>query len=120
MLIALVMQACALFFFSAFDLIGTFPTWALAGVAMLSGSAIMAFGFVALYAQFMAWSDPRQGGVDFTLFQSMDAALSMAGGLASGFLSAHFGYGVFFALAGSVAIIAIPLLVIITTAGESQ
>ncbi|WP_336058095.1 MFS transporter [Nitratireductor sp. CH_MIT9313-5] len=120
MLTALVMQAAALFFFSAFDLLGTLPTWALAGVAVLSGSAIMAFGFVALYAQFMAWSDPRQGGVDFTLFQSTDAALSMVGGLASGFLSAHFGYGVFFALAGSVAVIAIPLLVIITTAGEGQ
>ena len=41
----------------------------------------LAFGFVALYAQFMRWSDARQAGIDFTLFQCMDALVSMAGGV---------------------------------------
>ena len=38
-----------------------------APVAMVLSAAVMALGFVALYGQFMSWSDPRQGGVDFTL-----------------------------------------------------
>ena len=86
----------------------------LVGVAIASSSGIMALGFVALYAQFMHWSDPRQGGVDFTLFQSMDALVSMAGGVAAGFAAQHLGYGVFFAGASLVAIAAVPAIAIVT------
>jgi MFS transporter, putative signal transducer len=74
----------------------------------------MALGFVALYAQFMHWSDPRQGGVDFTLFQSMDALVSMAGGVAAGYAAQHLGYGVFFAGASLIALAALPAIAILT------
>lgn len=78
-------------------------------LALASSSGIMALGFVALYARFMALSDPRQAGVDFTLLQCMDGLVSMAGGIGAGWVSQHFGYGVCFALAAGVAVIAAPL-----------
>jgi MFS transporter, putative signal transducer len=78
-------------------------------LALASSSGIMALGFVALYARFMALSDPRQAGVDFTLLQCMDGLVSMAGGIGAGWVSQHFGYGVCFALAAVVALIAAPL-----------
>lgn len=78
-------------------------------LALASSSGIMALGFVALYARFMALSDPRQAGVDFTLLQCMDGLVSMAGGIGAGWVSQHFGYGVCFALAAAVALIAVPL-----------
>lgn len=82
----------------------------LIAVAVASSSGVVALGFVALYAQFMHWSDPRQAGVDFTLFQCMDALISMAGGVASGYVAQYFGYGPFFAGVGAIAILAVPLI----------
>jgi len=86
------------------------PPEAVAPVALVSSGAVMAFGFVALYAQFMAWSDPRQGGVDFTLFQCMDAAVSMFAGLAAGIVAERLGYGIFFAAATAVSLATIPAI----------
>lgn len=82
-------------------------------LALASSSGIMALGFVALYARFMALSDTRQAGVDFTLLQCMDGLVSMAGGIGAGWVSQHFGYGVCFALAAGVALIAAPLVALL-------
>jgi MFS transporter (putative signal transducer) len=117
LVIALGLQAAALFFFAARDLYPAIPTSALAAVAVASSSGIMALGFVALYAQFMHWSDPRQGGIDFTLFQSMDALVSMAGGIAAGYAAQHLGYSVFFAGAGLIAIATIPAIALVSGQG---
>ncbi|MBX9464808.1 MAG: MFS transporter [Aquamicrobium sp.] len=115
LVIALVLQALALGTFAARDLLFIdLPLPVLLAVAVASSSGIMALGFVALYAQFMHWSDPRQGGVDFTLFQSMDALVSMAGGVAAGFVAEHLGYGVFFAGAGVIALATIPAIAFVT------
>jgi len=73
----------------------------------------MAFGFVALYAQFMRLSDPRQGGIDFTLFQSMDALVSMAGGVIAGYAAQHLGYAPFFAGACAIAVATVPLVLLL-------
>ncbi|WP_367716998.1 MFS transporter [Nitratireductor sp. GISD-1A_MAKvit] len=113
LILALLLQSVALGFFSLYDFFPGLPNWLLACFAVASGSAIMALGFVALYAQFMRWSDVRQGGIDFTLFQSMDAAISMLGGLTAGLVSSHFGYGTFFGLAAIVALSAAPLMAMI-------
>jgi MFS transporter (putative signal transducer) len=86
------------------------PAAAVAPVAMVASSAVMAFGFVALYGQFMNWSDPRQGGVDFTLFQCADASISMVAGTTAGFVAEHFGFGSFFALASMVSVATLPLI----------
>lgn len=68
----------------------------LMGVAIASSSGVMSVGFVALYAQFMRWSDPRQAGVDFTVFQCVDGIISIAGGVAAGFLAEHLGHASLF------------------------
>jgi MFS transporter (putative signal transducer) len=114
LVIALVLQALALATFASRDLFIDLPLPVLLAVAVASSSGIMALGFVALYAQFMHWSDPRQGGVDFTLFQSMDALVSMAGGVAAGFVAENLGYGVFFAGAGLIALATIPAIAFVT------
>jgi MFS transporter (putative signal transducer) len=111
---ALVLQAASLFYFSVFDLQGGLSRTVLFGVAIASSSGILALGFVALYAQFMRWSDPRQAGVDFTLFQCMDALVSMAGGVVAGYAAEHFGYGAFFAGAGVVALLAVPAIAMVS------
>jgi MFS transporter (putative signal transducer) len=86
------------------------PQAFLIGVSLLAASGLMAVGFVALYTQFMGWSDPRQAGVDFTLFQSADALVSLAGGVLAGYLAEHLGYGVFFFLAAVLALVATPAI----------
>ncbi|MDQ1899111.1 MFS transporter [Paracoccus sp. WLY502] len=78
--------------------------------ALLAGSALSAIGFTALYTQFMLWSDPGQGGVDFTLFQCLDGALSMGLGLVAGMVAQHAGYGVFFSLAAVLPVLAVVML----------
>ncbi|MDF2235519.1 MFS transporter [Albimonas sp. CAU 1670] len=95
---------------------GLLPVAALAALALAGGSLVMATGFVALYAQFMAWSAPRQAGVDFTLFQSADAAVSMLTGLAAGALAGALGWAGFFWIAAALALAAIPALLRATRA----
>ncbi|TKT82895.1 MFS transporter [Aquamicrobium sp. LC103] len=107
---ALILQAACFAFFAAYDFGDSAAATLLMVVAVASSSGILAVGFVALYAQFMRWSDPKQAGVDFTLFQCMDALVSMAGGVAAGYVAEHFGYGVFFAAAGMIAALAVPAI----------
>ena len=114
LVLALVLQAAGLFFFACYNLIGGIPQSALIVVAILASSGVMALGFVALYAQFMRWSDPKQAGVDFTLFQCMDALVGMAGGVVAGYAAQHFGYGIFFAAAGVLALLAIPAISLVS------
>lgn len=86
------------------------PQPLLVGAALLSTSAVTAIGFTALYAQFMAWADPMQGGVDFTIFQCLDATISMGLGVAAGMIAEAAGFGALFALcAGLAAVIALLL-----------
>lgn len=79
-------------------------------VAIASSSGIMALGFVALYAQFMGWSDPKQAGVDFTIFQCMDGLVSMAGGVGAGWVAQHLGYTAFFSVSALVALLSAPII----------
>jgi MFS transporter (putative signal transducer) len=71
----------------------------------------MALGFVALYAKFMELSDPRQAGVDFTLLQCADALVSMIGGVGSGWIAQHFGYGASFGAAAALTVLTLPVVV---------
>ncbi|MAS45234.1 MAG: MFS transporter [Rhodobacteraceae bacterium] len=107
---AAVVQAGVLTLIGLHAATGALPGAALVGLALTGGSLVMATGFVALYAQFMRWSDPRQAGVDFTLFQSADAAVSMATGLAAGLLAGALGYAAFFWIAAGLALLAVPAL----------
>lgn len=87
------------------------PRAPVVAAALLSVSAVMAIGFTALYAQFMSWADPAQGGVDFTIFQCLDGAVSMGVGVAAGVIAGAAGYGVLFALCAAVAALTVlPLM----------
>lgn len=86
------------------------PARQVAPAAMVASAAVMAFGFVALYGQFMRWSDPRQGGVDFTLFQCMDAAVSMVAGMLAGVIAEHLGYAVFFGISCALSLAVLPAI----------
>jgi MFS transporter (putative signal transducer) len=113
MVLALVLQAASLAGLAMAAWQSGMPKPVLLALALGSSSGLMALGFVALYAQFMALSDPRQAGVDFTLLQCMDALVSMAGGLGAGWISQHLGYATCFALAAAMAVIAAPVTAIL-------
>jgi MFS transporter (putative signal transducer) len=78
----------------------------------------MALGFVALYAQFMALSDPRQAGIDFTLLQCMDALVSMIGGIGAGWIAQHFGYSACFGLAAFLVVLAVAPVAMLSRRSE--
>ncbi|WP_261640299.1 MFS transporter [Erwinia mallotivora] len=69
--------------------------------------AALGFVWVALYSALMGLASPLQSGVDFTLFQSADALLAVAGGVAGGWLAQHLGYPVCFAFAAASALLAV-------------
>ncbi|WP_211341118.1 MFS transporter [Paracoccus methylarcula] len=74
------------------------PLAALAWLTQIGSSAWLALGFVALYARFMEWSDPGQAGVDFTLFQCMDAGTGMILGFLAGQVAERLGYSSLFGI----------------------
>lgn len=79
---------------------------------VLVGLMLAALGFVwvALYSALMNLTSPLQAGVDFTVFQSADALLAMAGGVAGGWLAEHLGYYFCFGLAAALSIVAAVLV----------
>lgn len=119
LLTTLALQAVALAIFAFHGISSSVPQPVLIAVAVASASGLMPLGFVALYAQFMEWSDPRQGGIDFTLFQSMDALVSMIGGVAAGYVANAFGYGVFFAAASAIALASLPAIGLVIRASAA-
>ena len=55
-------------------------------------------------------ADPAQGGVDFTLFQCLDGAISMGLGVAAGIVAEAWGFGALFTLcAGAAGLMALVL-----------
>lgn len=115
---ALILQAALLSIFALRAIVGL-PDHVLIATALIGG-AILSVGFVALYAQFMHWSDPRQAGVDFTLFQCLDAALSMILGLGAAFVAQSLGYGVFYVCAAALAIGVIPFVAALANKATEQ
>ncbi|AOO84717.1 MFS transporter [Bosea vaviloviae] len=119
MLLALLLQGAALGLLALAASLGTVPRGAMVGLALASSSGIMALGFVALYAQFMAIADPRQAGIDFTLLQGMDAIVSMAGGLGAGWVAQHLGFASYFLIAAVLAVLAAPVVAWLATRATS-
>lgn len=111
---ALIAQALLLAGLTYVGLGGEMPRGAILFLAVASTSGVMSIGFVALYAQFMDWSDPRQAGVDFTIFQCTDGIFSIVGGLAIGQIAERLGYGSIFAGASLLCIaFVLPLVVLL-------
>ena len=104
MRIALALQALMLVVIALSAAGVAVPRPVVVGAAMLASSAVTAIGFTALYAQFMAWADPAQGGVDFTVFQCLDATISMALGVLVGLGAEYRGYDTVFGIAAAAAL----------------
>ncbi|NTF09001.1 MFS transporter [Agrobacterium rubi] len=111
---SIVAQTVLLCAFAAFSLHRDIADWVVMAVAITSSSGVMSIGFVALYACFMGWSDPRQAGVDFTLFQCMDGIVSMAGGIGAGAIAERFGYHTAFFIAAVVSAAAVPIIALLS------
>lgn len=107
---SVVAQAVSLAVLAGHAAFGWLPDEALIGGALFSGSFILSIGFVALYAQFMRLADAGQPGVDFTLFQCMDAAVSMVAGVIAGWFAQSFGYVPFFLVAAALGLLSLPLI----------
>ncbi len=115
LILALIVQASLLLLLAASRITEALPVSVIMTIAVASSSGVMAFGFVALYAQFMRLSDPRQAGVDFTLFQCADAAMSIVCGVIAGQIAEAFGYGIFFSAAAALALGAVPFIAKVAT-----
>ncbi|WP_201864871.1 MFS transporter [Microvirga soli] len=113
MILALILQTAALSGLGLAAWAGNTTKSLLVPLALASSSGILALGFVALYAKFMELSDPRQAGIDFTLLQCADALVSMIGGVGSGWIAQHFGFGVCFGVAAAFTVVALPAIVLL-------
>ncbi|MDO5103420.1 MAG: MFS transporter [Lautropia sp.] len=84
------------------------PTASLTVLTILLGLTftVLSCLWVSLYSALMNLTSPLQAGLDFTVFQSADALLAMAGGVAGGWLASHLGYSFCFGLASMLTIIA--------------
>jgi len=69
--------------------------------------AVLGCVWVALYSALMGLTSPLQAGLDFTVFQSADALLATAGGVAGGWFAQHLGYHVCFGLAAALTAVAV-------------
>ncbi|KXG84999.1 MFS transporter [Agrobacterium bohemicum] len=113
LVMSIIAQTVLLCAFATFSLHRDIAHWIVMIVAITSSSGIMSIGFVALYACFMGWSDPRQAGIDFTLFQCMDGIVSMAGGIGAGAIAERFGYHTSFLIAAAVSALSAPAIALL-------
>lgn len=111
---ALVAQALLLLSLTYVGHGGAIPRSLIFAIAIASSSGVMSIGFVALYAQFMDWSDPKQAGVDFTVFQCMDGIVSIVGGIAAGWIAERLGYVTIFGGAGVICLaVVLPIMLLL-------
>lgn len=72
------------------------------GALTVLNSGVMAFGFVALYAELMGRASLDQAGVDFTLFQCGDGLVSLIGWQLVGLFGDRLGFVWCFGLAAAI------------------
>ncbi len=94
---------------------------AIAGLVglQLVGAATFSLGITALYSELMGRVSLAQAGVDFTLFQSMDAIVSVIGWQITGSFGDRLGYGVCFMTAAALGLAALVALPAIGRRGSS-
>lgn len=83
------------------------------GALTVLNSGVMAFGFVALYAELMGRASLDQAGVDFTLFQCADGLVSLIGWQLVGVFGDRLGFAWCFGIAaaiGAAAALALPAM----------
>ena len=106
---ALAAQLAVMFAFALTASLGGTSATVLIGLSLTSSGAL-ALGFTALYAELMGSSSLDQAGVDFTLFQSADAIVSLIGWRLAGSFGDVLGYGFCFGAAGLFGLLALSLM----------
>lgn len=76
------------------------------GTLTVLNSGVMAFGFVALYAELMGRASLDQAGVDFTLFQCADGLVSLIGWQLVGVFGDRLGFAWCFGIAAAIGVVA--------------
>ena len=76
------------------------------GALTVASSGVMAFGFVALYAELMGRASLDQAGVDFTVFQCGDGIVSLIGWQLVGLFGDRLGFAWCFWIAAGVGLVA--------------
>ncbi|WP_261968902.1 MFS transporter [Prosthecodimorpha staleyi] len=109
---ALAVQGVVMFALAVFAASGDVAPAALVATTLVS-SGSLALGFVALYSDLMGRASADQAGVDFTLFQSMDAIVSLIGWRLVGLFGDALGFAACFAGSGLLALLALGLLPIV-------
>lgn len=85
----------------------------------LVGAATFSLGVTALYSELMGRVSLAQAGVDFTLFQSMDAIVSVIGWQITGSFGDTLGYAVCFATAAALGLAAFTVLPALARRGSA-
>lgn len=101
---AMAAQALALAGFALFAYLASKSGVAIVALTLFSSGAL-ALGFTALYAELMGRASLAQAGVDFTLFQSMDAIVSVIGWQLVGSFGDRMGFAWCFGIAAGLAIV---------------
>lgn len=109
MIWALAIQVLAMLMLAALASTGVTSLFVLIAPLAVSATAF-AMGFVALYSELMGRASIDQAGVDFTLFQSADALISLVGWQLAALVSDRFGYVVCFASAGVLGVLTLLIL----------
>jgi MFS transporter (putative signal transducer) len=104
--VALVVQTLAMLGLALYASLGAASQIGLA-ILMLVSAATLALGFVALYSELMGRASLDQAGVDFTLFQSMDAIISMIGWWLVSAVGDWLGFAACFAIAAALGVVAL-------------
>lgn len=81
---------------------------------VLASAVMFALGFVALYTELMGRASLDQAGVDFTLFQSADAIVSLIGWQLAATVGEALGYAACFVAAGVFGLAALALMPILS------
>ena len=87
--------------------------------AQLVGGGTFALGVTALYSELMGRVSLAQAGVDFTLFQSADAIVSVIGWQITGSFGDRLGYAVCFATAAALGVAALLTLPFLSRRGSA-
>jgi len=75
-------------------------------ILLIANAMVIGASFVTLYTAMMNWSSKSQAGVDFTLFQSVDATLLVLLGFIANQISHYLGYTATFAISVFMVVLA--------------
>ena len=84
--------------------------WLINGLTLLAAVIFLSPVLYSIWMSFQTSDAYYSGGVDFTLFQCMDAGVSMVAGLSAGVVAEHLGYAAFFGISCGLSLAVLPAI----------